>query len=71
MVEEAKTAARDEGTREKQAAQAEIEQQVSRAREMLREQVATLAIAGAERILRREVNPQAHADLLTQLKKEI
>jgi F-type H+-transporting ATPase subunit b len=71
MVEEAKTAARDEGTREKQAAQAEIEQQVSRARELLREQVAGLAVAGAERILRREVNPQAHAELLAQLKKEI
>jgi F-type H+-transporting ATPase subunit b len=71
MVEEAKTAARDEGAREKQAAHAEIDQEVSRAREMLREQVAALAVAGAERILRREVNPQAHAELLTQLKKEI
>ena len=71
MVEEAKSAARDEGAREKQAAHAEIDQEVSRARESLREQVAALAVAGAERILRREVNPQAHAELLTQLKKEI
>src|SRR4051812_42428870 len=71
MVEEAKVAARDEGAREKQAAHAEIDQEVSRARESLREQVAALAVAGAERILRREVNPQAHAELLTQLKKEI
>jgi F-type H+-transporting ATPase subunit b len=71
MIEEAKVQAREEAAREKAAAQAEIEQQVSRARESLREQVAALAVAGAERILRREVNPQAHADLLSQLKKEI
>jgi F-type H+-transporting ATPase subunit b len=71
MIEEAKNAAREEAAREKAAAKAEIEQDVSRAREMLREQVAALAVAGAERILRREVNPQAHAELLAQLKKEI
>ena len=71
MIEEAKLAARNEGAREKAGAHAEIEQEVSRAREMLREQVAALAVAGAERILRREVNPQAHAELLAQLKKEI
>ena len=71
MIEEAKLAARDEGSREKAAAKAEIEQEVSRAREALREQVAGLVIAGAEKILRREVNAQAHADLLTQMKKEI
>ncbi|MGC2519862.1 MAG: F0F1 ATP synthase subunit B [Burkholderiales bacterium] len=71
MIEEAKNAAREEGNREKAAAKAEIEQEVSRAREMLREQVAALAVAGAEKILRREVNAQMHADLLAQLKKEI
>ncbi len=71
MIEEAKTAAREEGNREKTAAKAEIEQEISRAREMLREQVAALAVAGAEKILRREVNAQTHADLLAQLKKEI
>jgi F-type H+-transporting ATPase subunit b len=71
MIEEAKNAAREEGSREKLAAKAEIEQEVSRARESLREQVAALAVAGAEKILRREVNAQAHAELLTQLKKEI
>jgi F-type H+-transporting ATPase subunit b len=42
-----------------------------RARESLRDQVATLAVAGAERILRKEINPQAHAELLTQLKSEL
>jgi len=71
IVDEAKNAAREAGNREKTAAQAEIEQQISQAREMLREQVAALAVAGAEKILRREVNAQTHADMLAQLKREI
>jgi F-type H+-transporting ATPase subunit b len=71
MIEAAKAAAKEESGREKAAAKAEIEQDVSRAKEVLREQVASLAVAGAEKILRREVNAQAHAELLTQLKKEI
>jgi F-type H+-transporting ATPase subunit b len=71
IVEEAKAAATEEGSRMIAAAKAEIEQEVSRARETLREQVASLAVAGAEKILRREVNPQAHAELLNQLKREI
>ena len=71
MIEEAKLAARDEGSREKAAAKAEIEQEVSRAREALREQVAGLVVAGAEKILRREVNAQTHVELLAQMKKEI
>ena len=71
MIEMAKEAAKEESGREKAAAKAEIEQDVSRARETLREQVASLAVAGAEKILRREVNPQSHAELLSQLKKEL
>lgn len=71
IIEEAKVAAREEGGREKAAAKAEIDQEVSRARESLREQVASLAVAGAEKILRREVNASAHADLLTQLQREL
>jgi F-type H+-transporting ATPase subunit b len=71
MVEEAKGVAREEGNREKGAAKAEIEQEVARARETLREQVAALVVAGAEKILRREVNAQAHVELLNQLKREI
>src|SRR5712671_1680100 len=71
MVEEAKGVAREEGNREKGAAKAEIEQEVARARETLREQVAALVVAGAEKILRREVNAQAHVELLNQLKQEI
>lgn len=71
MVEEAKAAAKDEGAREKAAAKAEIEQEVSRAREQLREHVATLAVAGAEKILRREVDARAHAELLDGIKKQL
>ncbi len=71
MVEEAKVAAKAEGGREKAAAKAEIEQEVSRAREQLREHVATLAVAGAEKILRREVDAKAHADLLDGIKKQL
>jgi F-type H+-transporting ATPase subunit b len=71
MVEEAKVAAKEEGGREKAVAKAEIEQEVSRAREQLREHVATLAVAGAEKILRREVDAKAHADLLDGIKKQL
>ena len=71
MVEEAKTAAKDEGAREKAAAKAEIGQEVQRAREQLREQVAALAVAGAEKILRREVDAKAHADLLDGIKRQL
>ena len=71
IVEEAKLAAKEEGERQLAAAQANIEQEANRARESLREQVALLAAAGAEKILRREVNAQTHADLLGQLKAEL
>lgn len=71
VVEEAKTAAKAEGDREKAAAKADIQQEVSRAREQLRAQVAALAVAGAEKILRREVDAKAHADLLDGIKKQL
>jgi len=71
IIEEAKTAAKEEGDRQLAAAQANIEQEANRARESLREQVAALAVAGAEKILRREVDAQTHADLLGQLKAEL
>jgi F-type H+-transporting ATPase subunit b len=71
MIEEAKNAARDEGNREKAAAKAEIEQEISRAREALRTQVAALAVSGAEKILRREVDAKTHADLLQALQAEL
>ena len=71
IIDEARSAAKEEGNREKAAAKAEIAQEVTRAREQLRDQVASLAVAGAEKILRREVNAQSHADLLAQLKKDL
>ena len=69
IVDEAKGNAKTEGDRLVTAAKAEIEQEVARAKEALREQVAALAVAGAEKILRREVDAKAHADLLSQLKQ--
>ncbi len=71
VVEEAKTSAKAEGDREKAAAKADIQQEAQRAREQLREQVAALAIAGAEKILRREVDAKAHAELLDGIKKQL
>jgi F-type H+-transporting ATPase subunit b len=71
IVDEARTAAREEGNREKAAAKAEIEQEVTRAREQLRDHVASLAVAGAERILRREVDARAHAELLESIKRQL
>jgi F-type H+-transporting ATPase subunit b len=71
VVEEAKAVAKAEGDREKAAAKADIQQEVSRAREQLREQVAVLAVAGAAKILAREVDAKAHADLLDGIKKQL
>lgn len=71
MIEEAKHAAKAEGDREKAAAKAEIAQEVSRAKETLRAQVAALAVAGAEQILKREVDAKAHAALLAEVQKQL
>ena len=71
IVEEAKVSAGDEGSRLITAAKAEIDQEVSRARETLRQQVAHLAVAGAEKILRREVDRKAHAELLASVQSEL
>ncbi|MEN9587956.1 MAG: hypothetical protein RIT15_1531 [Pseudomonadota bacterium] len=71
MVEEAKARASDEGAKIVAAAKAEAVAQSVQVREALREQVAALAVKGAEQILRREVNATVHADLLGQLKKEL
>ena len=70
MIDEAKTSAKEEGGREKAAAKAEIEQEVTRAREQLRDRVASLAVAGAEKILRREVDAKAHGELLESIKRQ-
>jgi F-type H+-transporting ATPase subunit b len=71
MVEEAKGRASDEGAKIIASARAEAEQEALKAREALREQVAALAVKGAEQILRREVNAGVHAELLGRLKAEL
>ena len=71
MIEEAKLKASVEGSKIIAAAKVEAEQQSVKARETLREQVAALAVKGAEQILRREVNASVHADLLGRLKTEL
>lgn len=71
MIEEAKSTAKVEGERLVAGAKAEIDQEVSRAKEMLRTQVATLAVAGAEQILKREVDAGAHADMLAAVQRQL
>lgn len=71
IVEEAKKRAEEEGAKIVAAAKAEAEAQSTRAREVLREQVAALAVKGAEAILQREVNASVHAELLGRLKTEL
>ncbi len=71
IVEEAKARATEEGNKIVAAARAEAEQQTVKAREVLREQVAALAVKGAEQILRKEVNAGVHAELLGRLKTEL
>lgn len=71
IIEEAKKTASNEAARIIAAAKADADQQVIRARDELRNQVAVLAVKGAEQILKREVNAAAHADLLNQLKTEL
>jgi F-type H+-transporting ATPase subunit b len=71
MIEEAKARATEEGGKIIAAAKVEAEQQTVKARETLREQVAALAVKGAEQILRKEVNAGVHADLLGRLKTEL
>jgi len=71
IVEEAKTRAQVEYDKILAAAKVDAEQAVVKAREALREQVAGLAVKGAEQILRKEVNASVHADLLGRLKAEL
>ncbi len=71
IVEEAKAKATEEGSKIIAVAKVEAEQQSIKAREALREQVAALAVKGAEQILRKEVNAGVHADLLGRLKTEL
>ena len=70
-VDAAKDEAKTEADRIVAAAKSEIEQEVSRAKEQLRNQVADLAVAGASKILQREVDAKAHADLLASIRQEL
>ncbi|WP_140627228.1 F0F1 ATP synthase subunit B [Methylibium rhizosphaerae] len=71
IIEDAKKRADEEAAKIVAAAKAEADQQTIAAREALREQVAALAVKGAEQILRREVNAGVHAELLNRLKTEL
>lgn len=71
IVEEAKSQASTEAARITAQAKADVEQETNRAREVLREQVAALAVKGAETILRREVDQAQHAQMLNTLKQEL
>lgn len=71
IVEEAKTDARAQGERLIEQAKAEIDQERKEARDALRAEVATLAVAGAERILESSVDAQAHSEMLEKLSAEL
>ena len=71
MVEEAQVQAREEGERIKESARAEIDQEVNRAKETLRGQIAKLAVNGAERILETTVDASAHERMLERLAAEL
>ena len=71
ILDKAKTDALLEAARQKAVAQTDIEAMVGKARETLRGQVAALAVQGAQKIIQREINPEAHKALLDQLVAEI
>jgi len=71
IIDEAKLAAKEEGKKIIVGAKAEIEHEIFSAREALRQQVSSLAVQGATKILRREIDPKAHADLLASLETEL
>lgn len=71
MIETAKSEAIAEGSRQKTLAEAEIAAAANRAREELRKQVSSLAVAGASRLIKREIDPSAHQALLDELAAEI
>ena len=71
ILEEARTEANRIVAAAREAAEGEAGAAAQRAKEALREHVAQLAVAGAERILRKEINASVHAELLSQLKSEL
>jgi F-type H+-transporting ATPase subunit b len=71
IIDDAKVVANTEAERIKSSAQSEIEQEINRAKEDLRGQISNLAIAGAEKILEKEIDKKAHADMLTKLARDL
>ena len=71
IIDEAKTSAKEEADRIIASAKSEINQEINRAKETLRGQVASLAIAGAEKILSKEIDKKAHSDMLDKLAKDL
>ena len=71
LVEQAKGTATAEGRRLVEAAKQQIELEASHAREALRREVATIAVSAASKVLEREIDPRAHADLLSKLATQI
>jgi len=71
MVDEAKEIAREEAEKIKVAATSDIDQQINAAREQLRKEVSVIALSGAEKILQREVNAEAHGKVLDDLMAQI
>ena len=71
LVEEAKATAKVEGQRIVDLAQGEIDREVTQAKEVLKNQLATLAIAGAEKLIKRTIDPKAQDDLLSELAAEM
>lgn len=71
IIEEARDKAKEEGSRQLAAAQSEIEQEINKAREILRAKVAELAVLGAEKILRKEIDAAAHKDIVESVANQI
>lgn len=71
IIEQAKTEGDEEKQRRLDSARSELEIELGRARDELRAQVAQIAVAGAERILAREIDPAAHRELLDRLAAEL
>ena len=71
MVEEARVSADQERERIIQSAKADVDQQINKARDELRGQVAAIAVAGAEKILAREIDPRTHQEMLSKLAAQI
>ena len=71
LVEQAKVTAKAEADRILATAQEQIQLEINKAKNGLREQVAQLAVTGAEKILKREINPAAHAEMLSELRAQL